>query len=387
MAKQPKSSRFPSARIWRILVLIGILLLSTFFLIQQSIRQNFQTVKVAPYTEKQTQTTTGYIIPATQQLIYADESKGSIKEVFVKEGKNVKQGDPLFSYDDTHIVAQIQEAQTNQQIAQQKIAQIHQSISAIETNIEQAKQTPVDATIQAEWYRERQNLQLTEQEWIADAVKASQLYEQYKQKQEQYIVKSTMNGIVHHVHIQPGQKWVPNKQKRVAPALLQITSIEPVQIEGILDEQQLPFVKTGQAIEVTTNIIPRQSWSGTVTEIRTLPIETIETPYKYVKQDTRQKEFHYPFRAVVQQPDRLFPGNTAKINIITQVKTYIRVPTTSLVKEGHSAYVYVPHTDKIEKRKVTQGENKGQWTEITDGLTKGESILKAPPWYIDWIKK
>ncbi|MEC2392922.1 efflux transporter periplasmic adaptor subunit, partial [Bacillus toyonensis] len=59
-------------------------------------------------------------------------------------------------------------------------------------------------------------------------------------------------------------------------------------------------------------------------------------------------------------------------------KTMIAVPSKSIVEKDNEAFVYIEEKGKLRKQNVKKGATDGDWTEITEGVTVGQKVVKNP---------
>ncbi|PRD09030.1 efflux transporter periplasmic adaptor subunit, partial [Bacillus sp. MYb56] len=54
------------------------------------------------------------------------------------------------------------------------------------------------------------------------------------------------------------------------------------------------------------------------------------------------------------------------------------VPSKSIVEKGEDAFVYIEEKGKLRKQNVKKGSTDGDWTEIVEGATVGQKVVKNP---------
>lgn len=56
----------------------------------------------------------------------------------------------------------------------------------------------------------------------------------------------------------------------------------------------------------------------------------------------------------------------------------VAVPTKSIVEKDDDAFVYVEDKGKLRKQNVKKGSTDGDWTEVVEGVTVGQKVVKNP---------
>src|SRR4051794_10022098 len=105
--EQVRTSRQKKWILLGILVLLFISVMLSIAVIEVKKSKSKQLVLINP-TEKnftKTKTVSGRVVQSHAETIYLNAAKGSIQEIFVKEGETVTKGQKLFSYEGSTVAA------------------------------------------------------------------------------------------------------------------------------------------------------------------------------------------------------------------------------------------------------------------------------------------
>ena len=163
------------------------------------------------------------------------------------------------------------------------------------------------------------------------------------------------------------------------PTLFTIANdLTKMQVQAAVDEADIGRVQNGEEVLFTVDAYPDQTFHGTVTQIRLMPV-------------TVQNVITYTVIIDVPNPDlKLMPGMTATITIlVTKKENVLKIPTI--------AFRFQPLPDQIEVRKDSTGapedsakaaERRSQYAQMQGGGAAGQT--SRPPtrlWVVGKSKK
>src|SRR5438477_3343449 len=145
-------------------------------------------------------------------------------------------------------------------------------------------------------------------------------------------------------------------------SVFKIIDTSRVWIDANVFEKDLPRVRNGQPVKVTTTAFPGTTFSGKVIFINSV----VDAESRTVK-----------VRTEVPNPDgRLKPDMFANVEIITDVNsTAISVLQSAVLDEGGKHIVFVAEGNTYKPRQVQIGIKNGDRVEIVDGLKSGDKIV------------
>jgi cobalt-zinc-cadmium efflux system membrane fusion protein len=151
-----------------------------------------------------------------------------------------------------------------------------------------------------------------------------------------------------------------------------VANLDSVWILGDVYERDLNTVRAAQSVEVTFPAYPDETLHGTISNIS----DTLDPTSRTLK-----------VRVVLPNPRHRFkPEMFANLSIARTTAPEFVVPTSAVVHEGSSSYVFLQtNPGKYERRQVTTGALRGKTVVVTSGLkdgdqivTTGAALLRAP---------
>ena len=303
------------------------------------------------------------VVQAQKTLdIDADSSK-QVAEIYVEAGQEVKEGDPLFSYDREQIDLTLQSAQLEYEGIGNEIAMYQNQIT------EWQKQTRKDTP---EYLLGLQDLELkvrTAQYNLT--LKESQIH-QIEKSLENITVYSSIDGTVKSVNENASQSYDGQTH------FISILQTGNYHIQCKVSEMGIYSLYEGMPVKAVSRVDASQTWSGYVERIdRENTAE--ENPGMYYGPDKDGGASYYYFYVVLDNFDGLMLGQHLFVRPDDGVepKTGLWLSEDYLmIEDDGKAFVWAEKNGRIEKRAVTLGEYDEEWMEyeITDGLTADDYI-------------
>lgn len=200
-------------------------------------------------------------------------------------------------------------------------------------------------------------------------------------------IYSPVDGVIVAKNVEEGQTVAASYQ---TPSIAEIArDLTQMQVEVNVDEADIGGVHEGQIAEFTVDTYPRDTFSGTVSQVRLSP-------------SSEDNVVTYTVIVKVNNPDlKLLPGMTANVSLILEQREDILVVPNSAFRfkpvdasqqvevgppgpgsrKSNVAEVTVPTVyllgdkGKPVKREVERGITDGQSTEVLSGLSEGERVI------------
>ncbi len=268
---------------------------------------------------------TGAAFAAVSREVYPNNS-GNIKDLNVKVGDSVKQGDKLFTVES---------------------AQVSQNLSKAESNLEKQKlqlskaKTDEDISMQ--------NLAISDAQKDVD----------YASEQiDKMAVKSPINGVIVAVNNSNGDNVQEGK------SVLSIIDPNSMKIKVAVDELDIEKVKLGQKAEIKFGAIKDKVYEGAVESISQVG-------------NTTNDVTTYDVTVSIKDPTGVKLGMNANVNILVDSKeNALTIPTEALVERNGNKYVMVQSdaesTSNAAQEGSTTKESKAVNTE--NNQSKGNEI-------------
>jgi RND family efflux transporter MFP subunit len=170
------------------------------------------------------------------------------------------------------------------------------------------------------------------------------------------IVRAPYSGQITIRHIELGQTV------NVGEPLVDIADVSPLEVRLYLPEKIVKTLKTGQPVEIRSDVAPDHRIDGMVHRIA----PSVDPATSTVKVTLRVED-----RGGVTRV-----GSFVRARITTDlVENAVSVPKKALVPEAGVTYVFVAEGDSVRKVTVTTGYADDDFIEITAGLTAGEKVV------------
>ncbi len=149
-----------------------------------------------------------------------------------------------------------------------------------------------------------------------------------------------------------------------ANSIATIASLDPIWIVGDVFERDLNTVRAAQSVDVTFPAYPGETVRGKIANIS----DAMDPATRTLK-----------VRVVLPNPRHRFkPEMFANLSIARTAAPEFVLPTTAVVHDGFSSYVYLQTSPgKYDRRQVTTGALRGKTVVVTSGLQDGDQIVTA----------
>ena len=338
---------------------------------------------VEEYTIENTVTATGTIEPV-ETVEVGTQVSGKVEKIYVDFNDVVKKG---------QLMAELDKQTLNQSLSRAKA-----SLTSAESQLNYAKLTyertkqlyeANAATLAA--YQEAQN-SYTQAQMSKRNAQAS--YDQAKVDLAYAEIYSPIDGIVLDRAVEVGQTVAASFS---TPTLFTLANdLTKMQVEADVDEADIGQVKTGQRVTFTVDAYMNDVFDGTVNQIRMKPITTSNV---------------VTYTVIIDAPNpdqKLFPGMTASVTIVTEEQTGLAVPAEAfnftpdeqvlkalqkpekpegqsqerpqmqeeeLTSTNNRAIVWLKNGDQMMPRPVKTGMTDGAYKIIELGVQAGDSVV------------
>ncbi|MBJ7961863.1 HlyD family efflux transporter periplasmic adaptor subunit [Bacillus cereus group sp. N28] len=332
--------------------------------------------KVTERTLNNTKLISGQVKPGNIESFYADPTKGKVKDIAVKEGQEVEKGTKLFSYDNEEINLQMKQAELDQKMASMRYDQGKKKIDSLKKEIKKAKDSGAGKEVTDPLEEQVSELEMQQKTTDLEKEKGQLQAEELKKKQGELTIYSNFAGVV--------QKLDKDAAHSSSQALggqgksfLQLASKDPFQIQGTLTELQKSQIQKDQTFTVTAKANSKKKWTGKITEVSEFPTST-EMAQAAGSGEGTQNMSQYTYKASLDGQEGLSPGYHVSLQVNLENKKMIAVPSKSIVEKDEDTFVYIEDKGKLRKQNVKKGATDGDWTEIVEGATLGQKVVKNP---------
>ncbi|MGG0646585.1 biotin/lipoyl-binding protein [Bacillus mycoides] len=330
--------------------------------------------KVTERKLNNTKLISGQVKPGNIESFYADPTKGKVKDIEVKEGQEVEKGTKLFSYDNEEINLQMKQAELDQKMADMRYDQGKKKIDSLKKEIKKVKDSGAGKEVTDPMEEQVSELEMTQKTTDLEKEKGKLQKEELNKKQKELTIYSNFAGVVQKLDkdaAQSSSQALGGQGK----AFLQVASKDPFQVQGALTELQKSQIQKDQTFTVTAKANNKKKWTGKITEVSEFPTSA---EMAQAAGEGTQNMSQYTYKASLDSQDGLSPGYHVSLQVNLENKTMIAVPSKSIVEKGEDAFVYIEEKGKLSKKNVKKGANDGDWTEVIEGVTVGQKVVKNP---------
>ena len=299
------------------------------------------------------------------------DSDKDVSELLVKEGQDVKEGDPLFTYDTDQL-----------QLAADKLdlerEQLNSSMSDYDTQIGDLERDrdKASADRKLQYTIQIQSLQVSKKEAelnmktkVAELEKAQKLL-------DNATITSPVTG-----RIQSVNENGTDSQGNPA-AYITIQQAGAYRVKGIIGELQQNALRQGDKVLMTSRVDSSKTWTGTVSQIDyENPVKNDNNGYMMSSSsDSVNQSSKYYFYVELDSMEGLIMGQHLYLQRDSGDGTVSGVPVQSAYicfEDDGSAYVWAEGSHgKLEKRTVTLGEYNEETDlyDVTGGLSETDYI-------------
>ncbi len=372
-------------KIWLIILCIAVVAIAVVLIVRASKSANkelvIRTHVVGEYTVENTVTATGTIEPV-ETVEVGTQVSGKVEKIYVDFNDVVKKG---------QLLAELDKLTLNQSLSRAKA-----SLTSAESQLNYAKLTyertkqlyeANAATLAA--FQEAQNTYTQAQMSKKNAQAA---YDQARVDLGYAEIYSPIDGIVLDRAVEVGQTVAASFS---TPTLFTLANdLTKMQVEADVDEADIGQVKVGQRVSFTVDAYMDETFNGTVNQIRMKPTTTSNV---------------VTYTVIIEAPNpeqKLFPGMTASVTIVTEEQTGLAVPAEAFnfspdeqvlkairkadkpegqrpqppkMQEGepqsNHTVVWLKRGDDMMPRPVTVGMSDGAYKIIEQGVQAGDSVV------------
>jgi RND family efflux transporter MFP subunit len=318
----------------------------------------------------------GYVT-ARRRATVSSKVTGKVMEIFVEEGKAVRQGQVLARLDDSQLRAMLNVDQAQLNAAKRATAENEARLREAELTLGRRQQLVKDKVIS------RAELDSAEAEVEALKARIAMAQQQVEVAETQVaarqtdladmVVRAPFSGIAISKDAQPGEMISPVSAGGgfTRTGICTIVDMSSLEVEVDVSESYINRVKSGQPVEVLLDAYPE--WR--------IPSKVITT----VPSADRQKATVRVRIGFDQLDPRILPDMSVKVSFLDEkaqpavagaaARPRLLVPKGAVRTVDGTAIVFVVRGERAERRAVKTGANDGDLVEVISGLTAGDRVV------------
>jgi len=304
-------------------------------------------------------TATGYVQPV-EKVEIGTQVSGRIEAIYVDFNDHVKAGQLLAELDKSTLNERLTQALASEQSAQAALTLAQQTYNRTK-----------------ELYENKAATQSDYEQATSQLVQAKSQYENAKTNVREARVNlgyaeiySTIDGVVLDRQVEIGQTVASSFS---TPTMFIIAKdLTNMQVEADIDEADIGNVRVGQHVNFTVDAYPKETFTGTVGQIRLQPTVTNNV---------------VTYTVVINTPnpdEKLFPGMTASVEIITRCDTALLVPMEALnFTPSEDVFKFLDKPQKPDSRGFRKSRSSSPSMDSRESMPSGPSMGSGS---MVWIK-
>ena len=319
---------------------------------------------------------------------------GTVEEIFVEEGADVKKGTPLVRLTNDNLDMQILNSEAElaekENILRNTLISMEQQRISIRQEI---LQLSIDVRRLKRAYNQQK--QLFDERLIAkeDYLKAEEDYELANEKLKLVIERQKQDSIYRSIEVAQMQESLNNMRLNMQMIRRRKENLvikAPIDgqlgvLDAVLGENIGAGAKIGQISDMTNYKIETRIDEHYIDKVMpglTATVErqgtSFETSLRKVYPEVKDGKFNADFKFCDSLPDNLRSGQTYYLNLqLGQPSEAVLISRGTFYQKTGGRWIYVLSADgaTASKRSITIGRQNPNYYEVIDGLTPGERVI------------
>ena len=295
------------------------------------------------------------------------DSSRTIKEILVKVGDEVEEGQTLVTYDTSDLEMQVKQAKLELEGIQNEIDSSNKKIATLTDELNKTKDEDDQFSLKTDIQTEENSIEENKLDLESKNLEISKYQDQIKAS----MVVSKRSGVVKEIN-ENGTDSNGNNA-----AFMTILQTGEYRVKGSIDEQNVWMISDGQTVVIRSRVDENQTWNGTISKIDT---DNVQKSDDDSSSDSSVSATKYPFYVELPSADGLLLGQHVYVELDEgqdEQKEGIWLYSNYVVQDDGGAYVWAANEKNcLEKRYVELGkydENLAEY-EILSGLAQNDYI-------------
>lgn len=328
-------------------------------------------------------------ILASGTLIYESERKlvseiiGRVKELKVREGDKVQEGQLLLRLDPAQFLAEMSRLEGAKRQSELNIKRQQVSLATQQSKWKRYEALRDKGIVDANTYEEiASQRDLAEVELSTSRAMLSQTEGQMKEARERLAkseIRSPISGTVTAVFIKAGETAVPSATSIAGSDLMIVADTTSLYADVNVDETDVARVTNGMQAKIVPAAYPDKSWTGTVEQVAISPRTALAG---------QPKNYAVKIRLVAKDDMQFHPGMSCRAEVNTRREDAskvlsvpvqaVRYEETDDKKAKAKASVFVIDGGKAVQRSVETGTADDAFIELRSGVKENDRIVVGP---------
>lgn len=327
----------------------------------------------------------GYVT-ARRRATVSSKVTGKVLEIFVEEGQSVRQGQVLARLDDSQARAQLAFAEAQHGAARKSFAEDQARLREAEQNLQRRERLLKDGvvgraevdTAQAEADSLRARIAYTQEQVTVAAAQVNLR----RTELDDMVVRAPFSGVAISKDAQPGEMISPVSAGGgfTRTGIGTIVDMSSLEIEVDVNESFINRVRRGQKVSAVLDAYP--DWAIPAHVITTVPSADRQKATVRVRIG-----FDRAAKESALDP-RILPDMGVKVSFLREEQPAeatardtprILVPKAAVKSMDGRSVVFVVRDDRVERRAIKAGSERGDQVEVLSGVSAGERVVVEGP--------
>jgi HlyD family secretion protein len=317
------------------------------------------------------------VLAYLNEVNLTSELVAKVREILVKEGDTVDQGQLLLTLDPETYRNAIDREEASRRQSAISIDRQRLSLALAEKRLARGAQLIEQKMIgQSEFddLRNARDLARVELQSSEEALRrADAILGEAREQLGKTDIRAPIAGTIVDLPIKVGETAIPSTNALAGASLMKIADTSAIQAELKVDEADIARVTIGQSVDVYATAFPETALKGTVQRIALAP--TLENQART-----------YEVVVLMEAPEgvALRSGMSARADIfLGDGERRLAVPVEAVGTEENEdkkteRFVWVDRDGAARRVIVQVGQSDDRWEEITGGLKVGDRVITGP---------
>lgn len=315
---------------------------------------------------------------------------GEIKALHVKDGQDVKAGDPLVTIDQERLKQELSRADAMLEAQRQDTARLEAALQKGRETFKRMDSLFRQGLISDEEFRQAKlnsdSAELSFQSGQAGVKQGQANVAAMRDALSKTTLRAPIAGRVTGLKAEKGETAIPGQSNLPGAMLMVISDMSEIIAEIKVNESEVVRTRIGQTAQVMAESLPGRVFPGKVFEVATAS--------EKIGQDANMYLVKVALDMASPDVGSLRPGMSARAVVLTnEAKGVLRVPLQSVLEregsmeeaqkkgllspEGRNV-AFVVKDGRATERTVKTGIANTQFIEVKDGLQENEKVLTGP---------
>lgn len=329
-------------------------------------------------------------IQAKTRINIGTNVSGEIKSIHVRDGQDVKAGQPLVTIDQVRPRQQLFQGEALLEVARKDAARLEATMKRARENTSRIEALFKQGLVSDEEFRQallaQESAELSFESAKANIGQNMASVAAMRDGLDKTVILAPISGRVIALQAQMGEMAIQGVSNLPGATLMVISDMNDMNAELKVNESEVVRLALGQAVQVNVESLPGRVFLGRVDEIASAAERTGQDANMY----------NVKVALGTSNPDSplLRPGMSARGIILTaEANNSLRVPLQAVLERDGSledalkkgllgpeplSVVMVVKDGKVEERTIQTGVANTQFYQVREGLSEGDVVLTGP---------